>query len=63
MEISWADRVRNGEVLHRVKGVRSILHTLKRRQANWIGHMLRRNCLLQHVIEGKIKVRIKVTGR
>jgi hypothetical protein len=22
---------------------------------NWIGHRLRRNCLLKHVIEGKIE--------
>jgi hypothetical protein len=29
------------------------LHTTKRRKANWIGHILRRNCLLKHVIEGK----------
>jgi hypothetical protein len=32
-------------------------------QANWIGHILRRNCLLQQVIEGKIKGKIEVTGR
>jgi hypothetical protein len=31
--------------------------------ANWIGHILRRNCLLQRVIEGKIKGGIEVTGR
>jgi hypothetical protein len=31
--------------------------------ANWIGHILHRNCLLQQVIEGKIKGRIEVTGR
>jgi len=31
-----------------------ILHTIKRTKATWIGHMLRRNCLLKHVIEGKI---------
>jgi len=31
--------------------------------ANWIGHILRRNCLLQRVIEGKIKGWIEVTGR
>ena len=36
---------------------------LSKRKANWIGHVLRRNCLLQQVIEGKIKVRIEVTGR
>jgi hypothetical protein len=53
MEISWTDRVRNEEVLHGVKEERNILHTIKRRKANWIGHILRRNCLLKHVIEGK----------
>jgi hypothetical protein len=31
-----------------------MLHTIERRKANWIGHMLRRNCLIKHVIEGKI---------
>jgi hypothetical protein len=49
MEISWTDRVRN-EVLHGVKEERNIVHTIKRRKANWIGHILRRNCLLKHVI-------------
>jgi hypothetical protein len=53
--ISWADRVRNGEVLHRVKEERDILQTIKRRKANWIGHILRRNCLLKHVFEGNKK--------
>jgi hypothetical protein len=52
-KISWTDRVRNEEVLHRVKEERNILHTIKGRKANWIGHILRRNCLLKHVIEGK----------
>jgi hypothetical protein len=52
-KISWADRVRN-EVLHRVKEERNIVHTIKRRKANWIGYILRRNCLLKHVIEGKL---------
>jgi hypothetical protein len=32
--ISWTDRVRNEEVLHRVKEERNILHTIKRRKAN-----------------------------
>jgi hypothetical protein len=47
----------------RVKEVRSILHTVKMRKVNWIGHILYRNCLLKHVIEGKTEARIKVTGR
>jgi hypothetical protein len=55
--------VRNEEVLHRVKEDRNILHTIKRRKANWIGHILHRNCLLKHVIEGKLEGRIEMTGR
>jgi hypothetical protein len=62
-KISWTDRVRNEEVLHRVKEERNIVHTIKRRKANWIGHILRRNCFLKHVIEGKLEGRIEVMGR
>jgi hypothetical protein len=46
-----------------VKEERNIVHTIKRRKANWIGHILRRNCLLKHVIEGKLQGRIEMTGR
>ena len=49
--------------LHIVKQDRKILHTIKRRKANCIGHIFRRNCPLKHVIEGKIEGRIKVAGR
>ena len=42
---------------------RNILHEIRKRKANWIGHILRRNCLLQRVIEGKILGGIEVTGR
>jgi hypothetical protein len=55
--------VRNEEVLHKVKEERNILHTIKRRKANWIGHILRGNCLLKHIIVGKIEGRIEMTGR
>jgi hypothetical protein len=53
-KISSTDRVNNEAVLHRVKEEMNILHTIRRRKANWIGHILRRNCLLKHVIQGKI---------
>jgi hypothetical protein len=33
------------------------------RKANWIGHILYRNCLLKHVIQGKAEGRMKVRGR
>jgi hypothetical protein len=52
-EHSWTDHVRNEEELHRVKEERNITHTVKRRKANWIGHILHKNCLLKHNIEGK----------
>ena len=55
--------MRNEEELLRVKEQRNILHEIRKRKANWIGHILRRNCLLQWVIEGKIKGGIEVTGR
>jgi hypothetical protein len=61
-KISWTDRVRNEEVLHRVTEERNTVHTIKRRKANWIGHILRRNCLLKHVTEAKIEG-IEVAGR
>ena len=42
---------------------KGILHEIRKRKANWIGHILRRNCLLKQVIEGKIKREMKVTRR
>jgi len=62
-KISWTDRVRKEEELQRVKEQRNILHEISKRMTKWIGHILRRNCLLQRVIEGKIKGRIEGTGR
>jgi hypothetical protein len=53
-KISWTDYVRN-EILLRVKEQRNILHEISKRKANWIGHILCRNCFLRQVIEGKIK--------
>ena len=60
---SWTDHVRKVVVLLRVKEQRKILHELSKRKANWVGHILRRNCLLQRVIEGKIKGEMEVTER
>jgi hypothetical protein len=62
-KISLTYHVRNGEVLLRVKEQRNILHEIRKQKANWIGHILRRNCLLQRVIEGKIQGEVEVTGR
>jgi len=61
-KIIWTDHVRNEEVLLRANEQRNILHEIKRK-ANWIGHILRRSCLLKQVIEGKIKGEMEVARR
>jgi hypothetical protein len=61
-KISWADCVRN-EVLHKVREEGNILHEMERGKANWIDHILRRNWLLNRVIERRMEGRIEVTGR
>ena len=57
------DHVRNEEVLLRVIEQRNILQEIRKRKANWIGHILRRSCLLKQVIEGKMKGEMGVTRR
>jgi len=54
MKISWTNRVKH-EVLHRIGEEKNILRTVKRRKANWIGHVLFMNCFLKYNVEGKIK--------
>ena len=53
-KISWTERVKNEEVLHGVKEEMNYPTHNKRRKVNWIGHILCRNCLVEHVIQGKI---------
>jgi hypothetical protein len=55
-KISWTGHVRNEEVLLRVNEQRNIQHEIRKRKANWIGHILQ-------VIEEKIKVEMEVTRR
>jgi len=61
--IRLTDHVRNADVLLRVKEQRNILHEILKRKAKWFGHILRRNCLLQRVIEGTVQGGIEMTGR
>ena len=55
--------MRNEELLQRVKEERIILKTVERKKSYWTGHNSSRNCLLKHVIEGKIEGRVEVTVR
>jgi len=57
-KISWTDHVRNEEVLLGLKKERNILHEISKWKANWIGHILRRNCLLQQE-----PIKINITQR
>jgi hypothetical protein len=61
-KIIWIDSAKK-EVLQKAKEEMSSLHTIKRRKANLIGHIWRRNCLLIHVVEGKIEERTEGMGR
>jgi len=62
-KISWTDHVKNEEVLFRVNEQRNILHEIRKREANRISHILRRNCLLKQVIERKIKGEMEVARK
>jgi hypothetical protein len=51
----WTDRVKNKEVLHRVEEGSNFLLTIRRKNANWIGHILHGNCLVkQHFVDGNV---------
>jgi len=59
---SHTDCVRN-ELLHWVKEERNVLHTIKRRKANWNGHILCGDCFLKYIIEGRIGGRVQMSAR
>jgi hypothetical protein len=63
VEIILTDRVTNEVVMHRVRKERNIVHSIKRRKVDWIGHILHRNCHLKHAIYGNIEGMIEVKGR
>jgi len=52
-KIVWTFRVRK-EVLRRVNEWRNSPQKIKSRKANWIGHILSRNCILKHIIKQHI---------
>jgi hypothetical protein len=62
-KISWTDHVRNEAVLLRVNEQRNIVHEIRKRKANWISHVLHRNCLLRQFIVERIKGRMEVAVR
>jgi len=51
--ISYSDGVKYEDVLHRVKKERNIVYKIKERKANWVGHTLYGNCLLNRLSKKK----------
>ena len=53
-KIKWSEKVANEEALERIEEKNTLINNILRRKANWIGHILRRNCLLHDDIEGQM---------
>ena len=49
-KIKWSEKVTNEEVLDLIGEKRTFINDILRRKANWIGHIIRRNCLLHDAI-------------
>ncbi|XP_069675057.1 E3 ubiquitin-protein ligase Topors-like isoform X2 [Periplaneta americana] len=55
--VKWTERIRNEAVLERVSEERMMLKLIRKRKRNWLGHWLRRNCLLKDALEGTVNRR------
>src|SRR6266403_5301744 len=53
-KIRWRDKVHNDEVFARVNEERCLIKTIRQRQKNWIGHVLRGDSFLRDVMEGRV---------
>src|SRR5437867_10164094 len=53
-KISWRDKVHNDEVFVRVNEERCLIKTIRQRQKNWMGHVLRGDGLLRDLMEGRV---------
>ena len=60
--INWMEHWKNVDVLFLVNEDRSLIDTIRQRQKNWIGHILRGEWLLRTVLEGRIPGK-KARGR
>jgi hypothetical protein len=58
-KIKWSEKVTNEQVLGHIEEERTLINN---RKSNWIGRILRRNCLLHDAIEEKM-TEVKEVGR
>ncbi|KAJ4440032.1 hypothetical protein ANN_08163 [Periplaneta americana] len=55
--VKWTDRITNEALLERVGEERMLLKLIRKRKRNWLGHWLRRNCLLKDALKGIVNGR------
>ena len=61
-KIKWSEKITNEQVLDRIGEKITLINNILCRKGNWIGHILRRNCLLHEAIEGQM-TEVKGVGR
>ena len=61
-KVKWPEKVTNEEVLEHVGEKMTLLNNIPCRGANWIGHILRRNCFFHDTSERKM-TEVKGVGR
>lgn len=55
--VSWQDHIKNTEILRRIKE-RKIINVMTKRRGTWIGHCMRKRCLLVDELEGLVNGKI-----
>ena len=60
--VKWRDKIKNAVLLERMGEGRIMLELIRKRKRNWLGHWLRRNCLLKDALEGIVNGK-EVRGR
>ena len=53
-KIDWSEKISKEQVLERIGEKRTLVNNILRRKANWISHILRRNCLQHDAIEAQM---------
>ena len=61
-KIKWSEKVANKQVLERIREKRTLPNNILCIKANWIGQILRINCLLHDAVEGQMTI-MKEVGR
>jgi hypothetical protein len=62
VKVKWTDHKMNEKVLEMVKEKRMLIKTIRERQMNWVGHVLRSDSLLQMIWERRMEEK-EVAGR